>query len=428
MTPDSRHAAARCRRLMIVAASVLGSFEAIALSADGPILVVPSCDTALHVVTPVPASAALPAGHRYMLSELGAVSEVVPVDLVPATPREGDTDSRARRLVCVVPPRDGATGERRFRLMPADDPKHDARMPHSFRLAELDDKSLGLWEGQRPVLVYNHGAIAGDGVPADRTRSTYVHPLYGLDGEVLTDDFPQDHLHHRGLFWAWPHVRVGDKHYDLWLLRGIRHEFERWLTRHAGPSSAVLTVENGWYVDRRRVMGERVRLTVFPARQGARIIDVELTWTATEAPVTLWGAAGKSYGGLSLRFAPRKETRIITDRGPAERDLNLTRLRWADLSARFRGAAPASGAAIFVDPAHPDYPPMWITRQYGFLGLGWPGPDRFTLRPGEPVRCRYRIWIHRGPAAPATLHEVDEARRLGSQVRWMAPTRSSQIR
>ena len=70
-------------------------------------------------------------------------------------------------------------------------------------------------------------------VPADRARSSYVHPLYGLDGEVITDDFPKDHYHHRGLFWAWPHVRVGTEETDLWMLKGIRQQFERWLGREA---------------------------------------------------------------------------------------------------------------------------------------------------------------------------------------------------
>jgi hypothetical protein len=81
-----------------------------------------------------------------------------------------------------------------------------------FHFTEVSDKSLGLWEGARPVFVYNHGVMSRTNVPADRARSSYMHPLYGLDCEVLTDDFPKDHYHHRGLFWAWPHVRIGDQH------------------------------------------------------------------------------------------------------------------------------------------------------------------------------------------------------------------------
>jgi sugar/nucleoside kinase (ribokinase family) len=36
--------------------------------------------------------------------------------------------------------------------------------------------------------------VLPEGVPEDRRRSCYIHPIYGLDGQVLTDDFPKDHL------------------------------------------------------------------------------------------------------------------------------------------------------------------------------------------------------------------------------------------
>jgi hypothetical protein len=79
-----------------------------------------------------------------------------------------------------------------------------------FRFAMIGDKSLGLWEGGQPVLVYHFGPITSSNAPNARSRSDYFHPLYGLDGEVLTDDFPKDHDYHRALYWTWSHIRVGD--------------------------------------------------------------------------------------------------------------------------------------------------------------------------------------------------------------------------
>src|SRR6266481_4356110 len=83
--------------------------------------------------------------------------------------------------------------------------------PTGFRFEAIGDKSIGLWEGNRPVFVYHFGAVTSSSAPNARSRSDYFHPLYGLDGEVLTDDFPQDHDYHRGLYWAWSHIRVGDQ-------------------------------------------------------------------------------------------------------------------------------------------------------------------------------------------------------------------------
>lgn len=265
-----------------------------------------------------------------------------------------------------------------------------------FRFTEVNEKSLGLWEGERPVLVYNHGVISREGVPADRARASYVHPIYGLDGEVLTDDFPRDHYHHRGLFWSWPHVKVGSTAADSWMLKGIRNDFQRWLAKKADARSAVLGVQNGWFIGDRKVVDEEVWLRVLPAGSDAQAIDVELIWTPLNEPLTLRGAEGKSYGGLTLRFAPRTETLITTPLGSGKDDLTITRLPWADLSAQFTDAKQPSGAAVFIAPTHPDYPPEWLTRHYGVLCVGWPGVKEQTFQPGKPIRCRYRVLVHRG--------------------------------
>jgi len=277
----------------------------------------------------------------------------------------------------------------------------------TFHFSAVNDGSLALSEGKRPVLVYNFGVISQTNVPADRARSSYVHPLYGLDGEVLTDDFPKDHYHHRGLFWAWPHVRIDEQEADLWLLKGIRHEFDRWLRREGGESAAVLGVQNGWFVGDRKVVQEQVWFQAWPATDLGRAIDLELVLTPMKEALTLRGAEGKSYGGLTLRFAPRTgETIITTPDGRTKDDLLITHLPWADLSAQFTGSAKPSGAAIFVAPTHPDYPPEWLTRHYGVLCVGWPGVEAQTFPPGKPIRCRYRLWIHRGVPDAAELQEI----------------------
>jgi len=278
-----------------------------------------------------------------------------------------------------------------------------------FRFADVNYKSLGLWEGGRPVLVYNHGVITSTNAPADRARSSYVHPLYGLDGEVLTDDFPKDHYHHRGLFWSWPHVKSGEQEADLWMLTGIRHQFERWLGRELLPTKANLGMQNGWFIGARKVVDERVWLRVSPTTAEGRVIDVELTWTPLNEPLTLRGAEGKSYGGLTLRFAPRTgETIITTPDGRSQEDLPIAHLPWADLSAQFAGVKAPSGAAILIAPEHPDYPPEWLTRHYGVLCVGWPGVKGQTFPPDKTIHVRYRVWIHRGIPEAEKLKQIYE--------------------
>ncbi|MBL9134337.1 MAG: PmoA family protein [Verrucomicrobiales bacterium] len=290
----------------------------------------------------------------------------------------------------------------------ADGPVKKAR----WEFAEVGDKSLLLIEGYRQVFVYNYGIIRRAGVPEDRARASYVHPLFGLDGEVLTDDFPADHHHHRGLFWGWPHVSVGEKKTDSWALSGITNRWERWLRRDTQGPNAILEVENGWYIGEDRVMSEVVRFTVHPAEKESRAIDLDFTWTPVKGPIRLAGAEGKSYGGLTLRIAPGTNTVITTPEGQKPEDLYITRLPWADISRRWsrptEARAGVSGAALFIAPDHPDFPPTWLTRHYGVLCIGWPGVDGREFPVGQPIRCRYRVWIHRGPGDPQRLKEAFE--------------------
>jgi hypothetical protein len=294
-----------------------------------------------------------------------------------------------------------------------------------FAWKPVNDKSLGLWEGEKAVLVYNHGMISKEGVKASYDRACYVHPLYGLDGEALTDDFPKDHLHHRGIFWAWPGMKVEGKSVQSWIPQGIYYKQERVIRQEATDKAATLEVENGWYVGEKKVVKEGLVITMHPAAKDSRAIDFDLTWTALDVPVTLWGAEGKSYGGFNIRFAPnkdepnankRKDTAIVTSLGPSKgKDVENKPLEWADLTGEVAGAPGRSGVAIFIAKDHPDFPPTWLTRHYGCLCVGWPGVKPKDLEPGKPVRCRYRVWVHRGEADLATLQSAYDAYAKGGE-------------
>src|SRR5688500_8429387 len=117
----------------------------------------------------------------------------------------------------------------------------------TFRSGAIGAHSLGVWEGDKPVLVYNYGSITNQLAPKAQSHSSYFHPIYGLDGEVITGDFPADHVYHRGFYWAWPHIKVGDAEYDLWSLRGIHSRLVRWLQRETDNDSILFAVANGWF-------------------------------------------------------------------------------------------------------------------------------------------------------------------------------------
>ena len=53
-----------------------------------------------------------------------------------------------------------------------------------FRFRDQSPTSIELSENGSPVFVYNHGMMLRDGVPADRKRCCYLHPVYAPNGVV----------------------------------------------------------------------------------------------------------------------------------------------------------------------------------------------------------------------------------------------------
>lgn len=280
-----------------------------------------------------------------------------------------------------------------------------------------DGAALTVLEDASPVLTYHYAQVGPPpGVPDRYHRSCYVHPLYGLDGDILTQDFPSDHYHHRGVFWVWPESKVGDRLFNLWLIEpegetGARQHFEKWLNKGSGPTSAEFSAQNVWRFDDDPTpwVQEEVEFQVHAAEGGTRAIDVRLDFkNVGNENVTLLGAEGKGYGGFCLRpDAKRKPLLFFSAVGQQARDALELESPWADVSSRISPDGPASGVAILQHPSNPGFPhPGWILRRYGFLGASWPHLDPYTIEPGKNVELRYRLLVHRGTGREAGVDSL----------------------
>ncbi len=278
-----------------------------------------------------------------------------------------------------------------------------------FQYTEQEAKHLELTEAGNPVFTYNFGLMTREGVPEDRSRSCYIHPVWGMEGEILTDDFPRDHYHHRGLWWSWPAITVAGKTSDLWTIYGMKAHFEKWLYRETGPVCALLGVQNGWYLDnQQRVAEEKVEIVTYRAGKIGRVIDIALKIKALDQAITLEGQSdqAKGYGGLYFRVPPGIHKEIRSDAGIHTRDTNLMRMPWADYSGMWNGRDRMTGSAIFVPLDHPDFPPGWTIRYYGVNGVAWPGGQSVTIQPNESLQLKYRIWIHKGDGLEGMVPEA----------------------
>jgi hypothetical protein len=283
----------------------------------------------------------------------------------------------------------------------------------STQMKLIDDSAKGtlsILDGQADILTYCFGDQLREDLDPKHARSGYIHPLFSLDGQVLTDNFPEDHLHHHGVFWTWPVVKTRGQDTQTWhtVSPSLRQHFVRWLKRKIEKSAATLIIENVWKLDSKEVVAkEIVSLHVHPKNDVGRVIDLELKIQAVGGPLELHGAPdqNKGYGGLSLRGAPMfKGAALTTDRGPLKEDSTNVPFRWADLSTE------QLGVSIFVSPDHPGFPTTWLIRNSyaGFLNASWPGLRTAVLHPEKPVTLNYRLYIHRGDVRAGRVHQAYE--------------------
>ncbi len=328
--------------------------------------------------------------------------------------RDG-SQSLSGTLWWLMPP--GPAGERRFQLTLADQPTAAVLRARYDEERQLVD----VWEGDLPVLRYNHGTVPppppiveqferGREHPLYYARGDYIHPLFGPDGEPVTDDYSLNHPHHRGVSWAWPVVRWKGEARDLWAVRVLPEQPGGVWARpvamrqvDSGSVMALIQAQNVWkWGDREEIVREDVLIRAFRAIDRSRFVDVEIELTALTGDVSIGGRPGPGYGGFALRTFPEFDRRHIAmhvdppGRGP--------RRAWLHLTGNFPGGKGPAGVALFehvTNPGYPSYPnpegvdgipeqyPPWRSVLPCF-----PGSREVPLPKGQPLWLKHRLWIH----------------------------------
>ena len=275
---------------------------------------------------------------------------------------------------------------------------------HPISISETD-QGFVIAEGQEKVMTYQrkHKSLNGK-----YTRANYIHPLYGLDGEVLTEDFPSDHPHHRGVFWAWHQVWLGDtKLGDPWAAIDTFWDVYDAKILTLGSEARALQVHVHWKSPLHTDSGgrqvpfirETTTITVHCAKDDMRKIDFQIELLALEDNMRLGGSEdAKGYGGFTARIPLPEGLAFTGTDGPVEpTTLSVEAGPWLDFSGNLWKAGKTSGLAILCHSSSPGYPQRWILRRQGSAqNPVYPGRDPVPLSREKPLVLRYRIIIHNG--------------------------------
>ncbi len=287
----------------------------------------------------------------------------------------------------------------------------DAKTPSlPLTIAENDDGFLVSEDG-KPVLQYQ---LRTKSLNNKWPRNNYIHPLYNLDGEVITEDFPDDHKHHRGIFWAWHQVTAGDVRLgDSWLCKDFIWEIESSEASRNDGGSAALATQLVWKSPALvgpggnpiAVVRERTTITVHPVANAHRSIDFDIRLKALLPNVKIGGSEdAKGYGGFSPRIKLSKDQVFRSSTGKLKpKKLPIKAGPWMDVSNS------SWGLTILTHPANPGFPEPWILRsQRSMQNAAYPGASSITLPTELETHLRYRLVIHRGAQSRIDFAEQQE--------------------
>lgn len=302
-------------------------------------------------------------------------------------------------------------GERRFRLA------GPVASSSGIRAARAGDSVSFTWDKQ-PLLDYVGGkGMLPDGIKQLYQRGGYLHPVRTPSGRVITDDYPPDHRHHHGVWFAWTKTEFQGRHPDFWNVQDLTGRVDVTALDDAwsGPVQGGLRARHH-YTDVSAptptvALREVWQTRVFAVGRGGPhpyfLFDVDLTQTAaTNDPLIL---DEYRYGGIGVRGP--KESRdlanafFLTSEGKARQDGDTSRGRWCHIGSRVEGEL--AGIAILGHPDNFRAPePMRINPTDPFFCYAPPQLGRFEITPGTPHVARYRFVVADGGPDATELDRI----------------------
>ena len=310
---------------------------------------------------------------------------------------------------------DGTTATFLLRDLKADQMKKFRLVPGGTK---LPDESLGLMQSRdqnhieikikgRQVLsfVTEPAGLPSPDIKPVFLRAGYIHPVYTPKGKIVTDDYPSDHYHHHGIWFAWTKTEFEGKHPDFWNVGDGtgRVDLEKIGTTWGGPVWAGFNSFQKYVALTGEVpktaLNEEWNVRVYNlGSEPFFVFDIDATQEcASASPLIL---EEYRYGGMGVRgnreWKDKSKVNFLTSEGKTRADGNATRARWCHIGGTVDGQL--AGIAVLDHPSNFRAPvPVRIHPDDPYFNYAPSQLGRFQIDPGKKFVLRYRYVVSDGP-------------------------------
>ncbi len=246
-------------------------------------------------------------------------------------------------------------------------------------------------KGERVAVTYGGATLLEYRYSAERPKS-YVDPLCLPNGQPVSIDGPEDHVHHRGLMVAWSEVNGIDFWGETNPARHGQIVHQRFESLREKPAAEIVAI-NHWIAEGKLLLRERRTVRVPPPLAEGVWLDWITELTAANEPVKL--AAGEHpYNGLGIRVAPRM------DGGNVQNSNGTATIEKANGEAATWCAYHGDGAgvAFFDHPENPRHPNAFFVMNdtFGYMSAAPTFYEPFHLDPGQSIRFHWGVLAFSG--------------------------------
>lgn len=272
-------------------------------------------------------------------------------------------------------------------------------------------------------------------------KKPFLWPLMSENQVTITRDYPmkpegtpkfaQDHPHHKSFWSAYGNING----VDVWTEEeGTGSQRVENVTYGSDDAYGWIVSNNKWYdKDGNYLITENREYRFYNTPEKARIFDAFVSFIAEEKDTEFRDT--KEGGIVAARMHPDISSKGIITIASGETGEDKVWGKpspWCDYSADMKDVG-WRGLAIFDHPSNLRYPTSWHVRKYGLFGancFGYsyfrekeynknlPENGNYTIKKGETLTFRYRMYIHSGDVKTAQVSEQARNFQENIQVNW----------
>ncbi len=293
------------------------------------------------------------------------------------------------------------------------------KLPQELSLADQakrlswkeEPNSLALTNNEQVVWQFNFSKAEG---------KPYFHPLSTLNGCVLTELRPADHLWHRGIWFSWKFIN-GLNYWEEDPASGQSEgitELKRVTVKKNKIFEAEFQLKLVYHPLNKPDVLEENRLVTLssPADDGSYFIQWKSRFTAIADEVVLdrtplphepngqsWGG----YAGFSARLNNQfQEVAAINDKGTIEK-MSGNQSRWMTFEMK-KPNSDLVAVTIFDHPENRNYPNKWYITVSPQIPFYYFSPallydSKLVLKKGEILNLKYMLLVNSGKSTVARL-------------------------